>query len=116
MSSGEVIVPGPEVTLGSPLVGHTPWNVLAEEEGGDEKYWAQVIPSRFGDLRYAVGQYRDGTERWVTNHGEVQVVVVRGLDEPAVVQDIEMHPVHPWQDAEIYQVGLKEYREAHPKA
>jgi hypothetical protein len=113
MSDSETLKQGPEVAVGTPLVGHTPWNVMAEQEDGDKKYWTQVIPSEFGDLYLALEQYSDGKERWVTNHGEVQVVTSLGLDEPAIVHEIQTQPLHKWDDIEIYETGIREYREAH---
>jgi hypothetical protein len=71
----------------------------------------EVIPSTYGDLYFDLSQYRDGTTRWVTNHGEVLVTIdiksgiVLSIDAEAQEKLIQGNP-------DIYDMGMKAYNES----
>lgn len=97
----------PAVELGHPLPGLVV-DVSLLPEGTN--YWDQVLPSPFGQLYYAPEQYRNGTIRWVTNHGEVRIIVQSGTGTVLEV-DEDAQNKHSDSYSHVYEMGMAAYQD-----
>lgn len=101
----------PPVEPGFPLPGLVV-DVSQLPEGTN--YWDQVLRSPFGELYYAPEQYRNGTICWVTNHGEVQIVVQAGTGTVLEI-DTEAKDKHTGRYSHAYEMGMSAYQEQKKK-